>query len=583
MKQPTTRARKIIEALQGLLVADDGTIKTITPQQIQTAVDLLRSISSSNENTAKLLTDNQFSIIPYVLPFTLSPQTIVAETAASIVESQSQTISSLHLLQLQDRLRGGDWNYSAHLSQWNAMKLERLSKFFQTHPRLVAMASFHPNGYVREAAVKYLEAQLSGLELPYLLIRLTDWVPQISERAKMALEARLQKDYFHNLIDNLLLIELLSKKRRGSAPEAIASAVFAKIHEALKAPENRPLLLKGLTAPTWETRRMCLKLLKIMRVESLACDGNAEAKLEKARCDAREVIEAVLAEKDVTNRLLIFDFSSDLETAEQIDLMTRLGKDTAPPIRRTALETLCRIDSNSAAQNLEKGLLDSSPLVREFARFKLIQSGSAINFRQFYLEKLQSKPSAKTIGSALAGLGEVGDEEDVEVLLTFFIHPKVGVRKFATLALGKLCTEGHDEVFLQMLDQASIGLSRAATSVISGLLEPVDGPTLFQIFDQTQWKHVKLHAVRLFNSLPKWDRISYLLMASASQQADVKKMATVYVESWEQRYRTSFQFSLPAKEQQNRFRLAIASAGLNFSDQVNETLEACLALCVAKD
>jgi len=324
---------------------------------------------------------------------------------------------------------------------------------------------------------------------------------------------------------------------------------------------------------------MCLKLLKIVRAQALASAGDAESKLEKARLDAREVIEAVLAEKDVNNRLLIFDFSADLEVAEQIDLMVRLGKDTAPSIRRNALETLCRIDSQSNAKNLEKGLLDRSPLVREFARFKLIQAGGLVNFRQFYLDKLESKSSAKIIASALAGLGEVGDEEDVDVLLKFFEHPQVSVRRFATLALGKLEPEGHDDIFVHMLNQPSVGLSRAATSVISGLPEPIDGAVLFQIFQQTEWKHVKLNALRLFNSLPKWDRISYLLMATASKQSEVKKMAVVYVESWEQRYRTTFQYSLPAKEQEKRFHEALASTEHNFNPQVDKTMKACLALC----
>lgn len=582
MKQPTAKAKKAIDALQILLVAKDGTVKNELPQQqIETGLELLQSLVAGPENTTKLRPDNQFAIIPFLLPFTLAPQKIIAETAASIVEGQLKNISSLHLLQLQDRLRGGTWNLTAHLSKWNAMKFTHLSHFFQTNPLLVAMTSFHHNGYVREAAVNYLNAQQSGVELPYLLIRLTDWVPQVSEQAKTALKSRLQKDYLHHFVENLLLIELLSKKKRGSAPEAIASTVIAKIHEVIKEPENRPLLLKGLTAPTWETRRMCLKLLKIVRAEALEGGADAENKLEKARFDARQVIEAVLAEKDVTNRLLIFDFAADLAVDEQIALMVRLGKDTAPSIRRNALEILCRIDSQSNAKNLERGLLDRSPLVREFARFKLIQAGNGVDFRQFYLDKLQSKPSAKIIASALAGLGEVGDEEDVEVLLKFFEHPQVAVRRFATLALGKLSPEDHDDIFLQMLNQPSVGLSRAAACVISGLPEPVDGEVLFQIFEQTDWKHVKLNALRLFNSLPKWERISYLLMATTSKQSEVKKMAVAYVESWGQRYRTTFQFSLPGAEQQKIFQTACAQTDYNFTPQVRETLKTCLALPLA--
>ncbi|MDR3615168.1 MAG: HEAT repeat domain-containing protein [Candidatus Obscuribacterales bacterium] len=571
MKQPTPRARKIIEALQDLLVAKNGTINDLQPEQLASSLELLQSLAA----------EHPFASIPYLLPFTLSPQKIIAETAASIVEGQAQAISSVHLLQLQDRLRGGEWNFSAHLSQWNAMKFDRLAHFFDSHPRLVAMSSFHHNGFVREAAVKYLNAQQSGVEFPFLLIRLTDWVAPIAARVKTALEARFNKDYLHHFIDNLLLIELLSKKKRGSAPEAIAANVFEQIHATLKAPENGPLLLKGLTASSWETRRMCLKLLKVIRAELLASDANAEDKLERTRENSRQVIEAVLGETDVSNRLLIFDFAQDLSKAEHIELMLRLGRDTAPSIRRNALETLCRIDSPSDQKNLEKGLLDRSPLVREFARYKLIKGGGTFDVRQFYLDKLQSKPSVKIISSILAGLGEVGSEEDVPILLEYIKHPQSGVRRFAMMSLGKLEPSGHDDIFLDMLNQPSIGLSRAASIIISELPEPVDGATLFEIFEQTEIKHVKLHAVRLFNSLPKWQRISHLLQAATSNQSEVKKMAITYVESWEQQYRTTFQYSLPSKEEASMFRQSVTGCDHNFIPQVKETLKACLTLCAS--
>jgi HEAT repeat protein len=573
MKQPTPRARKIIEALQNLLVANGGTINSLPPEQLAPSLELLHS----------LVADHQFAIIPYLLPFTFSPQTIIAETAATIIEGQAQSISSLHLLQLQDRLRGGEWNFSAHLGQWNAMKFERLAKFFDTHPHLVAMSSFHHNGYVRESSVKYLEAQKSGIELPFLLIRLTDWVAPVAARAKLALEARLNKDYLHHFIDHLLLIELLAKKKRGSAPEGIAANVFEQIHTMLKAPENGPLLLKGLTASSWETRRMCLKLLKVIRAELLEGAASAEDKIAKARENSKRIIEAVLGEKDITNRLLIFEFAVDLSTAEQIELMLRLGKDRGPSIRRNALENLCRINSEYIQSHLEKGLLDRSPLVREFARYKLIQTGGTFDVHHFYLKILKGKPSVKIISSVLAGLGEVGSEDDVPVLLEYIKHPQSGVRRFAMLSLGKLEPSGHDDIFLEMLNQSSIGLSRAASMIISELPEPVDGPTLFGIFEQAEIKHVKLHAVRLFNSLPKWQRISYLLQATTSNQSDVKKMAITYVESWEQQYRTTFQYSLPSKDEANLFRQSVTGCDHNFNHQVKKTLEACLALCSASN
>jgi hypothetical protein len=43
----------------------------------------------------------------------------------------------------------------------------------------MALASFHPSGYVREEAIAHLAAVWDGTELPFLLIRVNDWVAPV--------------------------------------------------------------------------------------------------------------------------------------------------------------------------------------------------------------------------------------------------------------------------------------------------------------------------------------------------------------------------------------------------------------------
>lgn len=58
-------------------------------------------------------------------------------------------------------------------------------------PSLQLAASCHASGHVRERAVRRLATRQDGRELPFLLVRLNDWVPQVRAVASDALARRI--------------------------------------------------------------------------------------------------------------------------------------------------------------------------------------------------------------------------------------------------------------------------------------------------------------------------------------------------------------------------------------------------------
>lgn len=78
--------------------------------------------------------------------------------------------------------------------------------------------SFHPNGYVREAAVKRLASVSDSSEVRFLLLRLNDWVPEVREAAPGRSRAAPER-----LRDHLYAIFFARRSRnphaaRGSRP-----------------------------------------------------------------------------------------------------------------------------------------------------------------------------------------------------------------------------------------------------------------------------------------------------------------------------------------------------------------------------
>lgn len=81
-------------------------------------------------------------------------------------------------------------------------------------------ASFHPNGYVRERAVQLLANDFSGSELPYLLIRMNDWVEPVRKKAKDAVISRLSR----NMPLTLQRFYRCFKRSRGGVATIITSS-----------------------------------------------------------------------------------------------------------------------------------------------------------------------------------------------------------------------------------------------------------------------------------------------------------------------------------------------------------------------
>lgn len=120
----------------------------------------------------------------------------------------------------------------------------------------LGVLSFNRNGYVREAAIRALSDVHSGHELPFLLIRLNDWVHPIRDAARRAILSRVEPKYAAQFVFNLSLIWRLRAQHRADH-QPIAEAIL----NLLMHRECREPLLAGLELSERETRRAVFRLL----------------------------------------------------------------------------------------------------------------------------------------------------------------------------------------------------------------------------------------------------------------------------------------------------------------------------------
>ncbi len=103
-------------------------------------------------------------------------------------------LAPLDLAALDQRVRNvSEYRYGID-PQWQKLRPSDVSRLATSKfaTSLVGLASFHKSGYVRETATQQLALQRTGEELPFLLIRLNDWVSEVREVATKAVRARLE-------------------------------------------------------------------------------------------------------------------------------------------------------------------------------------------------------------------------------------------------------------------------------------------------------------------------------------------------------------------------------------------------------
>ncbi|MEL6616374.1 MAG: hypothetical protein AAFQ43_11580, partial [Bacteroidota bacterium] len=115
----------------------------------------------------------------------------------------------------------------------------------------LALASFHPDGYVREVAVRRLGQNESGRELPFLLLRLDDWVAPIQGLAVDLLNRRLTADFVSGWVEALPILASLADRQRPRL-----GLIRSHVLRLLSDPGQPDALDGALRAPDRRVRRI---------------------------------------------------------------------------------------------------------------------------------------------------------------------------------------------------------------------------------------------------------------------------------------------------------------------------------------
>jgi len=141
-----------------------------------------------------LVATGELAVVPELLPLALAgPLEWLPDVRAALAALTWPALPDL-LPALDARLREGYLAPPAsHNSWWDLTpaSLGHLAVETDHDLLLVGLCASHPNGHVREQAVVRLAHSNPDVALPFLLLRVNDWVPAVRLRARTAVVALL--------------------------------------------------------------------------------------------------------------------------------------------------------------------------------------------------------------------------------------------------------------------------------------------------------------------------------------------------------------------------------------------------------
>ncbi|MDU9413373.1 hypothetical protein [Pseudomonas sp. zfem005] len=370
------------------------------------------------------------------------------------------------------------------------------------------------NGFIREGVLRRHLERGDEAALAYCLVCLNDSVASLRELARGALEQRLVAASAESLLANLDLLLDLQRKMRADHSVALAS-----IQERMGEPALRPTLLQALPSLSGREARFVFS--------TLMAENNLDA----------ELLGTALAHPDPTLRTQAMDALGKAPANLAGPLWRRALMDRSGRLRAKALYALLKGEPDAAELHswLETALLDSSPAVRDLARWAAPRHG--VDAPAVVRRALEQLPKDRTHWHGVLGqAAELRMEEAVPLAHQALATPLPSVRRKGLQVLMELAPEQASEASLVLLADAAPGVIVAALLALKRLRHPAFEPAVRAEIARRAVEDIpgSLHLILM---LPAGAQSESLLDGLCNAAEDQRELWLQAFQSWRQRWR----------------------------------------------
>ena len=372
---------------------------------------------------------------------------------------------------------------------------------------LLGVATLSGNGYTREFAVRFLGGLLHPRAVPFVLLRLGDWVEQVRQVASTSLQELMKIGIANELLEYHRLIErLLGVQRIDLRP------VVEELQTYLRSEDNRPTVLAALNQERVPLRLFVYRLLEDELTDALASRVVADSAPSVRVWFARRLTRTSREGCADLVTILLHDKSSRVSTA----MISSLSEQEIRDFHDTFLD-LAFSDAQS---------------VREAVRYAL--RGSSLDFAAESRRRILEVPGEVAPG-VVASLGETGNQSDYSLVEPFLTSKRSRIREAAVEAAARLGQDQAIERILPLLDDASGRVRRAVVRMLAGANVH---PVLTSVRSILQCGTVggQKQGLRLLALQGGWESLLDLLGALQSSFESVREQAWREFVAWYSRY-----------------------------------------------
>jgi len=490
----------------------------------------------SNHDKVELIQELQHEgnvrVIPFLLPFVFHQNASIAEMTKRTIHYILAQSACKQWIELEQLIK--EMNFYHKWSQtWDHLLPSHLSAFEIDTPvdaTILGLCSFHRNGYVREEAVRMLSAQPQGQAIPFLLLRLNDYIKTTKKQALCGLRDNLQAELSPYFVDAIYLVEHLR-----NYPNVTDKMIIDEIEMLLQSRACQTAVHNGTYHEDRFTRRFCFRLF----LQHHQYDNEF---LTRALQNTDALI-ALGAGETILNH---YDQSFVRTWIKSLSVHRYM------PLRRKTLHAIMERFPDQAKAYLEHALLDRHASIREYARFYLRSVFNREDFHTFYASCLSQRPYEETSPSVILGLGETGASSCIPLIEPFLLHPKVKVRKAAVRSIGKLHSS-NQTVFIQALLDPSPSVSKEGVKQLIPFLNEELSHQLWNLFIDTSSVMHKKQLLLLFQHSSKKDCLYYTIKARQSSELLIQALSEEIIVWWLSHYNRTF-FLTFSEEEKMRLR-----------------------------
>lgn len=420
--------------------------------------------------------------IPVLFDWFHHEKTAIRSAARKAAELCILATPPLLLIQLEVRVRGSWFRYYTP---------EQAKYEAETAPA-IRLASLSTNGRHRERAVRDMINQCDLSALPFILLRLNDWVDQVQQAAIQWFASFAGKIEVGAIVQCLPILSALQERTRSGTSKIVSMLVDRVTSESHPAQ-----VLEVMMSADPRTRLLCFDIL---HKKGVLEDSTTQTKLLHA---PNPILGVLLLKKLRLSRAEIPN-----ELAKQA-LASRSAM-----VRRYALYHLTESQMSAQTPLLESCLTDDSKGVRQFAQYHLTRRRTKEELMLHYESVIESNVVSKhQLAAAIAGFHELGGQWPPERYEALANHPSVIVRRAVLTAFAKTHFDHALPWLLTLMDSRIAG---SLNKVAFGLLR--HQPQAVGIDQLKTWASdlsrsdvVRLRALSLIGLRGKWERLPVLV------------------------------------------------------------------------